>query len=218
MIKNFLRLILSLLSLLVNQIRTDVMRNKLEFYRKYNEMIVTEKTYTIEIDKDGLFLSSMGLLSKDKPAMYIPTNFLFSSCNFYPLKDEISIALNELLKYSPEEHKNFLFELYHLVFYLMYHKVGSKQAATTFYHQVKNFTYTSDFFNYESTPDELRFFNQQIIKNLFYSVFFLPEEDLELAKEFGYYFQEYKHAVYVFNELISYTKQSNELVKVNCIN
>lgn len=214
MIKFFTGFVLSTLFIFIDFIRSDVMRNKLEFYRKYNDMIITEKTYTIEIDKDGLYLSSMGLLTKDKPAMYIPTSFLFTSCNFYPLKDEISIALKELLKYSPEEHKKHLFEMYHLIFYLLYHKVGSKQSATSFYHNVKNFTYTSDFFNYDRTPDELNFFNQQIIKNLFYSVFYLPEEDHELAKEFGYNFQEFKHAIYVFNELIAYTKQSNELVKV----
>ena len=193
---------------------SEILKNKRNFYNIYHNRIIKEKTYNIELDDEGLYLTAGKNLPIKTPVMMIPTNFFFSSCHFYPLKDEISQILKEVLQYAPEDIKKRLFSLYNLIFYLMYHKVGSKQSASTYYQKNKNFTYSSKFYNYQKTPDELNFFNQQIIKNLFYSTFFLPDEDIELIKEFGYDYQNYLHAISFYDQLKGFSKQAPQTVKV----
>src|SRR5690606_8206368 len=113
-----------------------------------------------------------------------------------------------------DKDKKHLFEVYHLIFYLMYHKVGNKQEATTFYHKALNWTYTSDFYSYESTPDETLFFNYQIIKNLFYSVFYLPDEDIEFLKKNGYNLGVYEHAMNLYDQFKSFASNTDGKFKV----
>jgi hypothetical protein len=196
---------------------------------RYDEIEIREKFYTslashyefqerIKIEKDDIdvFIRSRIEVPKGGSPLGIDRKFLFSSCNYFPFKNEIYTALLSITQNSNLPPQEFI-ALYGLAYNILYFKLGNPTKTREYYEKALNKA-VSEFENHwirfkvdQDVTHYLNAFPKYLIKN---SLLF-QEEDRNLLHTLKLDNAFYRNSDYIFNYINHYFQNSLPAVYVN---
>ena len=194
--------LISLIAFTFSQYVPPKFQKMFKYYKTLIDYQPMENFVKIDIDDEGPHLKATRITSMLTPMFCLSKELLINGCQFYPFKDEIYFVINEIFKTLPE-HSYFLKKVYLLAYQILYFRFGNHSKAKDYYTKDKNKP-ISEAFVIKPLPI-VKEYIEHLFENVPDSMYNFSDDNIDLAKRFGFNNEAFNILLKVYNKVLSYS-------------